>query len=42
MKQKKLKQGCVTVDMCDLDCMTFSNMGFFDKWLPEGSELVQV
>lgn len=42
MKKKKPKQGYVQVQMCVLDCMSFSNMSFFDKWIPEGSELVEV
>lgn len=42
MKQKKLKQGYVKVQMYDLDCMSFSGMSFFDRWIPEGCEFVQV
>ena len=41
-KQKKLKNGYVNVQMHELDCDAFSNMSFFDKWIPEGCELVQV
>lgn len=42
MKPKKLKQGYVKVDMTDLDCISFSDMSFFDQWIPEGCKLVQV
>jgi hypothetical protein len=42
MKQKKLKSGCERVDLSELDGFSFSNMGFFDKWIPDGCEIVQV
>lgn len=42
MKKKKLKEGYVNVQMHELDCCAFSDMSFFNKWVPEGCELVQV
>lgn len=42
MKKKKLKQGYVNVQMSDLDGFSFSDMNFFNEWIPEGCELVQV
>lgn len=42
MKNKKIKNGYVNVQMCDLDCDSFADMSFFNKWIPEGCELVQV
>lgn len=41
-KKKKLKTGYVNVQMHELDCDVFSDMSFFNKWIPEGCELVQV
>ena len=42
MKKKKLKQGSVQVQMSDLDRFSFSDMNFFNEWIPDGCELVQV
>lgn len=42
MKQKKLKFGHEQVHLHELDGFTFSDMSFFDKWIPEGCELVHV
>jgi hypothetical protein len=39
---KKLKEGYVIVHMHDLDCDSFSAMSYFNKWVPEGCELVKV
>jgi len=40
--KKKLKTGSKTVDLSDLDSMQFSDMSFFDKWVPENCELTHV
>lgn len=44
MKQKKikLKEGYERVHLFDLDTLAFNDMTFFNKWVPEGCELVQV
>jgi hypothetical protein len=42
MKKKKLKEGWINVQMHELDCDSFSDMNFFDKWIPDGCELLQV
>jgi hypothetical protein len=42
MKMKKPFEGYVNVQMHELDCDAFSDMSFFNKWIPEGCELVQV
>lgn len=42
MKKKKMKFGYERVNLDELDCMYFSDMNFFQKWIPEGCELVQV
>jgi hypothetical protein len=39
---KKLKEGSVRVDMIDVDYESFSDMSFFEKYVPDGCELVQV
>ncbi len=42
MKKKKLKYGDVKVQLHDIAYQSFSDMSYFMKWIPEGSELVQV
>jgi hypothetical protein len=42
MKRKKLKFGSERVHLHELDGFSFSDMSFFDKWIPEGCELVEV
>jgi len=41
-KTKKLKSGYVSVELSDLDSYSFSDMTFFDKWVPENCELTYV
>lgn len=42
MKKKKLKYGDVKVQLHDIAYESFSDMSYFMKWAPEGSELIQV
>jgi len=39
---KKLKVGYVRVDMIDVQYESFSDMSFFEKYVPENCQLVQV
>lgn len=41
-EKEKLKHCHIAVQMSDLDCLSFSDMEFFDKWIPKDCELVQV
>lgn len=41
-KVKKLKEGYVNVNIFDLDGMSITEPGFFEKYVPEGCELVDV
>ena len=42
---KKIKQpnsGQVRVDLIDIEYESFSDMSYFEKWVPEGCRLVNV
>lgn len=41
-KVKKLKEGYVDVDIFTLDSYCITDSGFFEKYVPEGCELVEV
>lgn len=41
-KKKKLKEDYERVHLFELDSLAFTDMSFFDKWVPEGCELTQV
>jgi len=38
----KNKTGYVRVELDELDSYSFSDMSFFDKWIPENCELTHV
>ena len=42
MAKKKLKAGYIHVDLADVAYESFSDMSYFDRWIPEGCKLVKV
>lgn len=40
MAKKKQKFGAVKVQLHEIAYESFSDMGYFNKWIPEGCELV--
>lgn len=42
MKKKKQKFGDVKVQLYEIAYESFSDMSYFNKWVPEGCELVHV
>ena len=42
MAKKKLKAGYIHVDLADVAYESFSDMSYFDRWIPEGGKLVKV
>ena len=40
--QSKVKPGIVHVQLADVAYERFSDMSFFQRWIPEGCELVQI
>jgi len=42
MKKKIQKEGNVKVQMWEIAYESFSDMNYFNKWIPEGCELVKV
>ena len=37
-----MEHNCTRVDLFEVDCESFSDMSFWEKFIPEGAELINV